>query len=137
MSWKFSGVGHAVLSLSLPGATVDVHTTYIGDGLGSLVQCAVDLSKGSSSAIAFLPVEPGGTCIFFGGAKEEAYLQIVRFADMHSPDRRWSGGRLIWAGMVGVRQFINQVSDTVEEMLADHGGATRAASWAWPNSRWI
>jgi hypothetical protein len=130
MTWNSSGVGHAILALSLSGVAVDVHTTYIGDGLRSVVQSAIDLSRGSSSAIAFLPVEPGGTCMFFAGAKDEVYLQIVRFVDMQSPTRRWSGGRLVWAGLIGVREFVGQVLAMAERVLIDHGGVdSYAGSW--------
>jgi hypothetical protein len=78
------------------------------------VQAAVDLSRGSSSAFAFLPAEPRETGLFLGGAKGEGYLQIVEFMDMQSPARRWSGGRLVWAGSVGVREFVSQVLDMAE-----------------------
>ena len=130
MTWKISGVGHAILVLSLSGVAVDVPTTYIGDGLRSVMQSALDLSKGSSTAMAFLPVEPGGTCMFFAGAKDEAYLQIVQFVDMQSPARRWSGGRLVWAGSIGVREFVDRVIVMAERVLIDHGGVdSYAGSW--------
>ena len=43
----------------LPQEVIEVHTTYVGNGLRSVVQAAIDLRLGSSSAIAFLPAEPG------------------------------------------------------------------------------
>lgn len=89
LHWKMSAPGSATLALRFPQGTVDVHTTYLGDGLGSIVQAAIDLRLGSSSAIAFLPAEPWGTCLFFAGATKDAYLQIVQFADMQSESGRW------------------------------------------------
>lgn len=107
-----------------------MHTTYLGDGLGSIVKAANDLRLGSSSAIAFIPAEPGGTCLFFAGAGEDAYLQVVQFADMQSESARWSGGILRWHGRVGVSQFIRGVMLMAEGVLMQCGGAD-AYSRAW------
>lgn len=68
--------------------------------------------------------------MFFAGAKDEAYLQIVQFVDMQSPARRWSGGRLVWAGSIGVREFVDRVIVMAERVLIDHGGVdSYAGSW--------
>ena len=59
--------------------------------------------------------------MFFAGATDDIYLQIVRFAGMQTVARRWTGGQLIWAGPVGVREFVDQVLDMAEKVLNDHG----------------
>ena len=122
--------GSAEFVMNFPQEVVEVHTTYVGDGLGSIVKAANDLRLGSGSAIAFLPAEPGGTCLFFAGASEEAYLQVVQFADMQSDSGRWSGGILRWHGRVKVSQFIHGVMLMAENVLVQCGGAD-AYSRAW------
>ncbi|BCJ68913.1 hypothetical protein GCM10009779_13000 [Polymorphospora rubra] len=61
--------------------------------------------------------------MFFANAKDEVYLQIVRFSDMTSLARRWSGGQLVWAGHIGVSEFISEVVAMAEEVLVNSGGA--------------
>ncbi|GAA1778056.1 hypothetical protein GCM10009681_56380 [Luedemannella helvata] len=129
LRWHIAAPGSATFSMSSSQETVDVHTTYVGDGLGSVLQAAIDLQGGSSSAIAFLPGEPGGTCLFFAGADSDVYLQVVQFEDMSSESRRWTGGRLRWHDRISVKSFACQVALMAEEALARSGGveAYRAA----------
>jgi hypothetical protein len=130
LHWKMVRTGSADLVLHFPRETIEVHTTYVGDGLGSVVQAAIDLRLGSSSATAFLPAEPAGTFLFFTGADEDAYLQVVQFADMESESRRWSGGILRWRGRVDVRAFIRSVVVMADDVLI-RCGSTAAYSRAW------
>ncbi|WP_242889827.1 hypothetical protein [Actinomadura litoris] len=130
LDWIMGQAGSAEFVASFPQEVIEVHTTYVGDGLGSIVKAANDLRLGSSSAIAFLPAEPGGTCLFFSGAGKEAYLQIVQFADMQSESGRWGGGVLRWHGKVEVTQFIRGVTLMAEAVLVQCGGAA-AYSKAW------
>ncbi|MFB6722386.1 hypothetical protein ACFCV3_19575 [Kribbella sp. NPDC056345] len=116
------GVGSADLRLEVAGEVVVVHTTYLGDGLGSLLRAADALRMGASATWAFLPAEPGGTCLFFGGADDEVGLQIVEFADMVSESEQWSGGRLRWRGRVGVRAFVRGAVVMADEVLVQCGG---------------
>jgi hypothetical protein len=95
-----------------------------------VVQSALDLRIGSSSAIAYLPAEPAGTFLFFGGAGEETYLQIVQFGDMESEQSRWSGGRLCWEGRISVDRYILRVVLMADRVLAHYGGV-EAYSKAW------
>lgn len=130
LHWNMVRAGSADLILRFPHEVVEVHTTYMGDGLGSVVQSAVDLQLGSSSATAFLPAEPAGTFLFFTGADEEAYLQVVQFADMESESRRWNGGSLRWCGRVNVRALIRSVVVMADDVLVQCGGADEY-SRAW------
>ena len=120
LRWRIVGPGSATFSLDLPKEAVEIHTTYVGDGLGSVLQAALDLQGGSSSAIAFLPAEPGGSCLFFGGASSRAYLQVVDFEDMLSEGRRWGGGRLRWNGHVSIDRFVRQAATMAEEVLEEY-----------------
>ena len=122
LRWKMGNVGSADLVVGFSQEFVEVHTTYVGYGLGSLVRAAADLRLGSSSAIAYLPGEPGGTCLFFGGAGEVVYLQVVHFSRMDPESSRWSGGSLRWQGQVGVREFIRCVVSMADEVLVSCGG---------------
>jgi hypothetical protein len=124
MEWRRDPApGGAALVIKLSGEELALETTYVGDGLGSVLRAALDLGKGSSSALAFLPSEPSGVCLFFSGAEVDVYLQVVRFADMQSPENRWAGGRLLGAGRIRVRDFITQVVLMVEGILDAYGGA--------------
>lgn len=123
LHWTITLPGSAMLRVNFSHETVEVHTTYIGDGLGSIVRAAVDLKLGSSTAIAFLPAEPGGTCLFFTDAGEDVYLQIVRFVDMQSESGRWSGGSLLWHGRVGVGTFVDCVAQMADSLLVRSGGS--------------
>lgn len=130
LRWRIAGPGSATFSMILSEGTVEIHTTYVGDGLGSVLQAAVDLQLGSSSAIAFLPAEPGGTCLFFAGADTDAYLQVVDFVDMSSEGARWSGGQLRWHDRMSVKRFISEVVFMAEDLLVKCGGSD-AYSAAW------
>lgn len=101
---------------------VQVHTTYVGDGLGSVLRSAVDLQLGSSSTVALLQAEPGGTLLIFGGASDEVYLQVVQFSDVESPDRRWSGGHLRWHDRISVGDFIELTIAMAEDVMSRCGG---------------
>ncbi|QDY07741.1 hypothetical protein FJK98_11615 [Micromonospora sp. HM134] len=130
LCWRIAGSGSATFVLGLPDGAVEIHTTYIGDGLGSVLQAALDLQGGSSSAIAFLPAEPGGTCLFFGGASSCVYLQVVDFEDMSSESGRWGGGRLRWSGHVSIDHFVRQVADMAEGVQAEYeDAAAYCAAW--------
>lgn len=130
LQWKMGITGGAELVLQHGSESVEVHTTYIGDGLGSLMASAVDLHRGSRSAFAYLPSEPSGTCLFFGGASSDVYVQIVQFADMESEFTRWSGGRLQWHGRVDTREFVRNVVLMAEDVLLQCGD-TEAYTRAW------
>jgi hypothetical protein len=113
-----------------PQETVEIHTTYIGDGLRSVLQAAIDLQMGSSSAIAFLPAEPGATCLFFAGADTNVYLQVVHFSDMESERHRWSGGSLRWHGRINVGHFVRQSLLMAQDVLGQCGsGDTYSKVW--------
>lgn len=124
MEWRRDPApGTAALVIKVSGEEVVLETTYMADGLGSVLQAAIDLGKGSSSALAFLPSEPSGVCLFFGGADVDVYVQAVRFADMQSPENRWTGGRLLWDGRIRVRDVMTQAVVMAEGVLDAYGGA--------------
>lgn len=121
--WRTGAVASSAdLTWRSVGAAVSMHTTYVGNGLGSLVRSALDLRRGSSSAIAVLPAEPGATYLFFQGAAREVYVQIVQFADVWS-EGRWGGGDLLWSGHLAVADYISQVVVVADSVIAQHGGA--------------
>ena len=121
LRWLTAAPGSADLVWEAHGKRVTVHTTYVGDGLGSVMQAAIDLQVGSSTAIAFLPAEPSGSCVFFSDAADEVYVQIVRFSDMESEDNRWTGGVLRWHGRIKAAILIQAVRSMAEEVLARFG----------------
>ncbi|MFI2364478.1 hypothetical protein [Promicromonospora sp. NPDC019610] len=121
--WRTGAVGSSAdLTWRYMGAAISMHTTYVGNGLGSLVRSALDLRCGSSSAIAVLPGEPGGTYLFFQDAAREVYVQVVQFPDVWS-EERWGGGDLLWSGRLPVAEYISQVVVVADSVIAQHGGA--------------
>lgn len=125
LRWNVKGVGSADLHWVVGSEELTVHTTYLGDGLGSLLQAALDLQLGSSATVALLQGEPAGTWFIFSGAADEVYVQIVQFDDIQSEERRWSGGFCRWHGRVEVAGLIVAVRRMAEEALARAGSAER------------
>lgn len=113
------------------GATVKIHTTYVGHGLQSLLQAAVDLQSGSSSAIAYLPGEPAGHLILFSGAHDDdMFAEIVTFPRMEDGgDEQWRDGRRRLAARISVSAFIRAVIGMADVVLAEHGEAGYARQW--------
>ncbi|MET7952012.1 hypothetical protein [Micromonospora sp. NPDC005324] len=125
LDWEVKNVGLADLHWVVGSDGLTVHTTYLGDGLGSLMQAAVDLQLGSSATVALLQAEPAATWFIFSGATDEVYVQIVQFDDVQSEDRRWSGGISRWRGRVEVAGLISAVRRMAEEALARAGSLDR------------
>jgi hypothetical protein len=130
LHWQMGPPGSATFAWNFRQETVEIHTTYMGDGLGSVLQAAIDLQMGSSSAIAFLSAEPGATCLFFAGADANVYLQIVHFSDMESERHRWSGGSLRWHGRINVGHFDRRSLLMAEDASAQCGsGDAHSKMW--------
>ncbi|MET8282980.1 hypothetical protein [Micromonospora sp. NPDC005174] len=125
LRWDVKNVGSADLHWVVGSDDLTVHTTYLGDGLGSLLQAALDLQLGSSATVALLVAEPAGTWFIFSGATEEVYVQIVEFDDVGSDDHRWSGGVSRWHGRVEVAGLISAVQRMAEEALDRAGSLDR------------
>jgi len=134
LEWKVRAVGSADLIWKAGGEEIRVHTTYLGDGLGSLMQAALDLQSGSSSSFATLLAEPGGSRIFFSGAAEEVYVQMVAFADLASEEGRWRDGAMLWHGRIKVDLLIRAVRGMAEGLLATHRNIEQYTN-AWGGER--
>jgi hypothetical protein len=132
MSWHVSGPGSARWRWEVAGEVVAVHASYLGDALRELLRSAVDLKLGSSATFAHFMGEPGGTRVFFSGAAEEVFVQVVWFEDLISPEEWWKGGTLRWAGRVPTRAFIEAVRAMAEHVLAEHGEAGYQRAWGFP-----
>lgn len=129
LDWVVRGPGSARLTWVVEGETIEVPTSYVGDGLRSLLQAAIDLQRGSSSAIASLSDEPGGHVLFFGGAAEDVYVQIVCFPYFETGGDPWRNGARRWAGQVSVSAFVRAVVGMAQAVLAEHGEAGYARLW--------
>lgn len=134
MTWRLTGPGSATLTVVVGTEAVELHTTYVGDGLGSVLQAAIDLRLGARSTIALLPDEPGGTYLFFGGANDDVYLQIVIFPNAQLVESRWTGGQILWHGRVDVQQFLRQTLVMADNLLERIGGPDSYAT-AWGGIR--
>jgi hypothetical protein len=133
MRWRLgAGPGNAVWHWSVAGRELEVHSTYLGDGLKSLLESARDLRIGSRSSFAHFQDEPMGTRIFFSAAEETVYVQIVWFQDLQSTDNRWAGARPIWDGRVSTMGFVNEVHRMTEQLLAEVGEEGYRKRWVDP-----
>ena len=132
MRWQLRAPGGATWHWSVAGEDLEVHTTYVGDALKSVLQSARDLQLGSGSSIALLLSEPGGTRVFFSGAEEEVYVQVVQFSDLQSMDNRWAGGQPRWAGRISTSGFIDDVRSMAEQLLLEVGESRYLKEWGHP-----
>jgi hypothetical protein len=128
LRWVISGPGSANLLWTLEASTVRIHTTYVGDALGSVMRAAIDLRIGSSSTYATFEGEPGGTRVFFNRSDDQGYVQIVDFPRMSSK-HSWEGGVLRWSGCVPVAEFVEGVRAMAEAILSEHGESGYARLW--------
>ncbi|CAL9330234.1 hypothetical protein SUDANB6_00057 [Streptomyces sp. enrichment culture] len=132
MHWKLGGHGSPDWHWEVAGEHLRVHTTYLGDALRSLLRSARDLQLGSGSSIAHFPGEPGGTRVFFSGAEEEVYVQLVDFPGLQSTANRWAGGTPVWAGRVSTAGFVEDVRSMAERLLAEVGEERCLKQWGGP-----
>jgi hypothetical protein len=132
MRWQLTGPGNAVWYWSPGGEELEIGTTYVGDALKSLLQSARDLQIGSGSSISHFLDEPGGTRVFFSGAVDEVYVQIVSFDDLQSEINRWAGGKPRWAGRVSTSDFVDGVRAMAERLLSEVGESGYLKRWGAP-----
>jgi hypothetical protein len=134
LEWMITGYGSATLTWSVDGAAILIRTTYMGDGLRSILSAANDLKLGSRASLAYLLREPSGHLFLFAGARTaDVYVQIAFFPYLdHSEERRWSGGELVWSGLVNVGSLLGAVRDMAESLLERHGFDGYGREWGMP-----
>jgi hypothetical protein len=132
MRWQLEAYGSARFSWDVAGGPIEVSTSYLGDALGDLFQAAADLKIGASATFTHFLGEPGGYRMFFSGAAEEVFVQVVQFDDLHSETERWKGGVLVWAGRVRTRDFIESVRLMGEAVLQENGLDGYQRAWGKP-----
>lgn len=128
MRWDLVGPGSANLTWAVDDDLLTLRTTYVGNGLQSLLQAALDLRIGSSATLASLPTEPGAHVFVFGGAAEEVYVQILFLRDEYAHDP-WLGARRRWVGRIRVDAFVTATTHMAEAVLAEHGEAGYRRAW--------
>ncbi|MGI5149328.1 hypothetical protein ACQEVC_23715 [Plantactinospora sp. CA-294935] len=123
LRWSLPVRGSARLAWNADGEVSTFGSSYVGDGLGSVLQAALDLQLGSSATIAYLPGEPGGHLIFFAGAADDTvYVQIVLFPNFESSTTsKWAGATPRWEGRLSVAGFITAVRAMAEALLQAYG----------------
>ncbi len=132
LEWTLTGPGSAKFSWETEGEKVEIHTSYLGNALDGLLLAALDLRLGSSATMAILLGEPGGHRIFFSGAEERVYVQIVRFDDLFTVENRWKGGELRWHGRVPTTDVIDGVRKMAERVLDHYGSDGYSKLWKSP-----
>ncbi|HEY3870058.1 MAG TPA: hypothetical protein VGM10_16965 [Actinocrinis sp.] len=104
----------------------------MGDALAELFRAALDLKLGSSASLAHLAGEPGGWRVFFSGAADLVLVQIVRFPDLSSPQRWWTGGQLAWSARVRTEEVIAAILDMGERARAAYPAQEYEQRWGLP-----
>ncbi|MFH8394278.1 hypothetical protein [Streptomyces sp. NPDC018036] len=132
MQWILSGYGSARFIWMIGSERVEIPSSYIGDALDGLMQAALDLQLGSSATFAYFMGEPDGYRMFFSGASDEVYVQVVHFVDLQSEEGRWAGGTVSWAGRVGKDAFIDDVCSMGEKVIRDNGSDGYERAWGKP-----
>jgi hypothetical protein len=132
MRWQLRAYGSALFGWDVARGPIAVPTSYVGDALADLIQVASDLKLGSSATFMHFLGEPGGYRMFFSGAAEEVFVQLVQFDDLQSETERWKGGVLVWAGRVGTNEFINSVRSMSELVLQEIGLKGYRKAWGRP-----
>ncbi|WP_433794721.1 hypothetical protein [Actinoplanes sp. CA-252034] len=128
MDWKIVGTGSANLTWAVGEELLELRTTYVGDGLQSLLQAALDLRIGSSATLAWLPTEPGAHVFVFGGAAEEVNVQILFLRDEYAKDP-WQGARRRWVGRIRVDAFTAATAKMAQTVLEQHGEVGYRRAW--------
>lgn len=132
MRWQLGAYGSARFSWDVAGRTIEVSTSYVGDALDGLIRAASDLKVGASATFTHFLSEPGGHRIFFSGAAEEVFVQLVQFDDLQSETERWKGGVLVWSGRVKTDDFVMSVRLMSELMLQEKGLDGYRRAWGKP-----
>lgn len=132
MRWKLGAYGSARFSWDVAGGPIELNTSYVGDALGGLIQAAIDLKIGASATFTHFLGEPGGYRMFFSGAADEVFVQVVQFDDLQSETERWKGGAIAWAGRVGTADLIEAVRLMGEGVLQENGLDGYQRSWGRP-----
>jgi hypothetical protein len=102
------------------------------DGYADLLQTAINLANGSRSSFTHLVGEPVGHRIFFSGATDMVYIQIVRFDDMYAGENPWSGGSLRWAARTNLTRFLSAALTMATDTRTTHGDAKYEKVWGFP-----
>ena len=132
MEWALTGPGSAQFTWDAEDTRIQIGTTYLSDGLASVLGMAVDLSLGAGATSAVLVGEPGGHRIFCSGATDSVFVQVVRFSDLGSPDTWWKDADLEWHGIVAVADVVDSTRAMATEVLQQHGGEGYRQKWGMP-----
>jgi hypothetical protein len=133
MNWELGpGPGSARFTWKVEGATIQIGTTYLADGLASMLHMAADLSLGASASLALLVAEPGGHRIFCSGATDTVFVQVVSFEDFGSPETWWKDAELKWHGRVRVADVVGSVRAMAGDVLERHGVDGYRKLWGLP-----
>jgi hypothetical protein len=126
--WELFRPEFATWHWSVAGEGLEIHTTYLGDALKSLLQSAHDLQLVHRT----LHGRAGGTRVFFSSAEEEVFVQIVYFRDLTSPENWWAGGQPRRAGRISTSGFIDDVRLMAERLLSEVGESRYLKEWGHP-----
>lgn len=132
MEWVLKGPGSVRFTWEVGETRIQIGTTYLADGLDSVLGMAVDLSLGAGATFATLVAEPGGHRIFCSGASDMVFIQVVQFEDLGSPGTWWKDADLQWHGRVPVADVVDSVQAMTAEVLERHGVEAYAKEWGMP-----
>ncbi len=132
MEWVLVGPGGARFIWDVEETRIPIGTTYLADGLASVLDMAIDLSLGARATLAVLVGEPGGHRIFCSGATDAVFVQVVKFRDFRGPDTWWKDANLKWHGRVPVTDVVDSVRAMAAEVLKQHGVEGYRKQWGMP-----
>ena len=132
MEWVLKGPGSAWFVWDVEDTRIRIGTTYLGDGLASVLGMAIDLSLGAGATFAVLEGEPGGHRIFCSGAADAVFIQVVRFEDLSDPGTWWKDADLRWHGRVPVADVVDSARAMAAEVLERHGAEGYSKQWGMP-----
>ena len=132
MEWALKGPGSAWFIWDVEGTRIQIGTTYLADGLASVLDMAIDLSLGAGATFAVLEGEPGGHRIFCSGATDAVFVQVVGFEDLGGPGTWWKGADLRWHGRVPVADVVDCVRAMAAGVLEGYGAEGYRKEWGMP-----
>lgn len=137
LTWTLTGTGWADLTWRHGSDTLELGTSYLGDALPDLLDAALDLQLGSSATFTHLLGEPGGHRVFFSGAAEMVFVQIVMFPDLSAARNWWAGGKPLWSARVRTAEVIAAILAMGEQARAAYPPQDYQQRWgrAFPEAK--
>jgi hypothetical protein len=128
MKWTITSSAWARFTWTADDFELGISTSYLDNSLDKLLRAALDLQRGSSSAIAGIYGMPDGYTFLFGGAAEDVYVQVLYMPDLQQNDP-WIGVTRTWGERIPVAVFIQATCRMAQGVLDQHPGTGYGGLW--------